>query len=178
MTLPANGNSLPSVQVEEFEGPLDLLLDEVRRQNVAIEKIAMAPIVARFLEYVRTAAERNLNLDIEWLHMAATLIHWKSRSLLPADATGEPQRTPSATAWSSNSWRTGNRRPRNWPAAALSSRPSFPELRWESFVRQQTAQTNLRNPLRQRLGPDAAGTGSRDLVREPSKGQPTMARYF
>ena len=68
MTLPASGNSLPSVQVEAFEGPLDLLLEEVRQQNVAIEKIAMAPIVARFLEYVRTAAERNLNLDIEWLH--------------------------------------------------------------------------------------------------------------
>ena len=86
MTLPDNGNSLPSVQVEAFDGPLDLLLDEVRRQNVAIEKISMAPIVARFLEYLRTAAERNLNLDIEWLHMAATLIHWKSRSLLPAEA--------------------------------------------------------------------------------------------
>jgi segregation and condensation protein A len=94
MTLPDNGNSLPSVQVEAFDGPLDLLLDEVRRQNVAIEKIAMAPIVARFLEYVRTAAERNLNLDIEWLHMAATLIHWKSRSLLPSDAMTEPAADP------------------------------------------------------------------------------------
>ena len=94
MTLPASGSSLPPVQVEAFEGPLDLLLDEVRRQNVAIESIAMAPIVARFLAYVRTAAERNLNLDIEWLHMAATLIHWKSRSLLPPDASEEPQRDP------------------------------------------------------------------------------------
>jgi segregation and condensation protein A len=83
--------SLPSVQWEQFDGPLDLLLEEVRRQNVAIEKISMAPIVARFLEYVRTAAERNLNLDIEWLHMAATLIHWKSRSLLPSDAGGQAQ---------------------------------------------------------------------------------------
>ena len=66
----------------------------MRRQNVAIESIAMAPIVARFLEYVRRPAERNLNLDIEWLHMAATLIHWKSRSLLPPDASGEPQTDP------------------------------------------------------------------------------------
>lgn len=89
---PGSPTSLPLVMAEEFEGPLDLLLDEVRRQNVAIEKIAMAPIVARFLEYLRTAAERNLNLDIEWLHMAATLIQWKSRVLLPADATpGAPQ---------------------------------------------------------------------------------------
>ena len=49
------GSSVPSVQVEEFEGPLDLLLDEVRRQNVSIDKISMAPITARFLEYMHTA---------------------------------------------------------------------------------------------------------------------------
>ena len=93
MALPASAASLPPpIQLLEFEGPLDLLLNEVRRQNVAIESIAMAPIVARFLAYVGAAAERNLNLDIEWLHMAATLIHWKSRSLLPQDASGEPHR--------------------------------------------------------------------------------------
>jgi len=69
---------------EPYEGPLDLLLAEVRRQRVAIERIAMAPIVARFLEYMRTAARRNLALDIEWLAMAATLIEWKSLALLPS----------------------------------------------------------------------------------------------
>lgn len=94
MALPANATSLPSIQVEHFEGPLDLLLDEVRRQNVPVEKITMAPIVARFLEFMRTAAVRNLNLDIEWLHMAATLIHWKSLSLLPASIIGEPAADP------------------------------------------------------------------------------------
>jgi segregation and condensation protein A len=72
--------------MERFEGPLDLLLAEVRHQNVAIKNIALAPIVGRFLEYLRSAVERNLNLDIEWLHMAATLIDWKSRSLLPTEA--------------------------------------------------------------------------------------------
>ena len=93
MALPANAASLPPpVHLPEFEGPLDLLLYEVRRQNVAIENIAMAPIVARFLAYVCAAAERNLNLDIEWLHMAATLIHWKSRSLLPRDITEDSQK--------------------------------------------------------------------------------------
>lgn len=84
----------PPVQLPEFEGPLDLLLEEVRRQNVAIEQIAMAPIVARFLEYVGAAAGRNLNLDIEWLHMASTLIYWKSRSLLPQAASVDPQNDP------------------------------------------------------------------------------------
>jgi segregation and condensation protein A len=95
MTLPAKAASPPPpVQSEEFQGPLDLLLEEVHRQNVALENISMAPIVARFLEYVGSAAGRNLNLDIEWLHMAATLIHWKSRSLLPPDAGGSPQKDP------------------------------------------------------------------------------------
>jgi len=68
-----------------YEGPLDLLLDEVRRQKVAIEEVAIAPMAARFLEYVRGAASRNLHLDMEWLHMAAVLIHWKSQALLPVE---------------------------------------------------------------------------------------------
>jgi len=76
----------------KFEGPLDLLLDEVRRQNVDIERIRMAPLVARFLGYVQAAGRRNLNLDIEWLHTASILIQWKSRSLLPHEPTAEPTR--------------------------------------------------------------------------------------
>jgi segregation and condensation protein A len=87
MTTPLS--SLPPVQVGEFEGPLDLLLDEVRRQNIAIEEIALGPMAERFLSYVRTATECRLNLDIEWIHMAATLIQWKSRSLLPRDPAVE-----------------------------------------------------------------------------------------
>ncbi len=83
--------SLPhSVEWREFEGPLDLLLEEVRRQNVDVERIQMAPLVARFLGYVRTARQRDLNLDIEWLHTASVLIQWKSRSLLPNEPTAEP----------------------------------------------------------------------------------------
>ena len=80
----------PHVDQEIFSGPIDLLVDEVRRQNVPVEEIAMAPLAARFLEYVHAAPGRNLNLDIEWLHWAATLIQWKSRSLLPQD----PRETP------------------------------------------------------------------------------------
>jgi segregation and condensation protein A len=83
------------VQSEQFEGPLDLLLDEVRRQNVEIETLALAPIVSRFLDYVTEASSKNLNLDIDWLHMAAVLIHWKSQALLPANAErtgGDPIR--------------------------------------------------------------------------------------
>jgi segregation and condensation protein A len=69
------------------------LLEAVRQQKVAIKDLAMAPLVARFFEfeYVETAASRNLDLDIEWLLMAATLIQWKSRSLLP---TGQREPDP------------------------------------------------------------------------------------
>lgn len=87
-------DSLPSAPTETFEGPLDLLLDEVRRQNIAIEQVALAPLVARYLAYMRAAASHNVNLDIEWVHMAATLIQWKSRSLLPSDPIGTPAADP------------------------------------------------------------------------------------
>src|SRR5579871_2653678 len=81
--------STQSREFEEFDGPLDLLLDEVRRQNVAIERVRLAPVTKRFLEYVRSASHRSLTLNIDWLQMAATLIHWKSQALLPAEPAGE-----------------------------------------------------------------------------------------
>ena len=72
-----------SLPAPAFDGPLDFLLEEARRQNVALDQIALAPLVARYLDYLATAPA-DLNGNIEWLHMAATLIYWKSRSLLPA----------------------------------------------------------------------------------------------
>ena len=63
----------------------------MRRQNVSIEQIDLAPLAARFLNYVRQASLAQLNLDIEWLHMAATLIKWKSRALLPHDPAAPPE---------------------------------------------------------------------------------------
>jgi segregation and condensation protein A len=95
--IPSSSATLPpSIQFEQFDGPLDLLLDEVRRQNIEIRNVNMAPITARFLQYVRTAGQRNLNLNMEWLQMAATMIHWKSQSLLPGGPGAEkpPDRMP------------------------------------------------------------------------------------
>jgi len=77
---------------DAFDGPLDLLLDEIRRQRIAIEEVALAPLVARYLAYMETAAAQQLPLDIDWILLAATLIQWKSRSLLPA--TGTSARDP------------------------------------------------------------------------------------
>ena len=56
-----------------------------------IEHIDLAPLAARFLDYVHQASLAHLNLDIEWLHMAATLIQWKSRALLPHDPAAPPE---------------------------------------------------------------------------------------
>lgn len=69
-----------------FDGPLDLLIDEVRRQRIALEDVTLAPLVARYLDYMQTAAVSGLPLDIDWILLAATLIQWKSRSLLPPPA--------------------------------------------------------------------------------------------
>lgn len=88
--------STTSLPLETFDGPLDLLLDEVRRQRVAIEAVALAPLVARYLDYLQAAAERHLPLDMDWILLAATLIQWKSRTLLPppagAPVAGDPIR--------------------------------------------------------------------------------------
>jgi len=93
--MPAEAGSLPSgYRPEQFDGPLDLLFEEVRRQNVAIENIALAPVAARYLEFVQAAIDGGLHLDMEWLHMAATLILWKSRALLPAGAEQAPGADP------------------------------------------------------------------------------------
>ena len=78
---------------DAFDGPLDLLLDEVRRQRIAIEEVALAPLVARYLAYMEAAAALERPLDIDWILLAATLIQWKSRSLLPA-AAGAPAGDP------------------------------------------------------------------------------------
>jgi segregation and condensation protein A len=73
------------VRLDEFEGPLDLLLSLIRRQKINIYDIPIARITQQYLDYVRQAEELNINLGGEFVFMAATLIHIKSRMLLPSD---------------------------------------------------------------------------------------------
>jgi segregation and condensation protein A len=84
--------SRPSLPLESYAGPLDLLLDEVRRQNISLEAVALAPFVARYLDYMHQAARAGQPLAIDWILLAATLIQWKSRALLApaADPAGDP----------------------------------------------------------------------------------------
>lgn len=71
--------------LEKYDGPLDLLLDLIRRQEINIYDIPIAQITAQYIEYMQKAAEMNIELSAEFVYMAATLIHIKSRMLLPRD---------------------------------------------------------------------------------------------
>lgn len=71
--------------LEHYDGPLDLLLDLIRKQEINIYDIPIAKITQQYLDYVQQAAEMNIELSAEFVYMAATLIHIKSRMLLPKD---------------------------------------------------------------------------------------------
>lgn len=72
-------------QLEEYEGPLDLLLDLIRKQEINIYDIPIAQITAQYLEYMQKALELDIDLSSEFVYTAATLIHIKSKMLLPDD---------------------------------------------------------------------------------------------
>ena len=77
------------VFLEAFEGPLDLLLYLIRKQNFNILDIPMAGVTRQYLSYVDEIRSRNLELAAEYLLMAAMLIEIKSRMLLPPKKTPE-----------------------------------------------------------------------------------------
>ena len=84
--------------LEAFEGPLDLLLYLIRKQNFNILDIPMAAVTRQYLSYVDEVRAANLELAAEYLLMAAMLIEIKSRMLLPprAKAGGEEPEDPRA----------------------------------------------------------------------------------
>jgi segregation and condensation protein A len=71
--------------LEQYDGPLDLLLDLIRKQQIDIRDIPISTITAQYLDYLDKAREMDMNLSAEFVFMAATLIHIKSRMLLPTD---------------------------------------------------------------------------------------------
>jgi len=73
------------IHLEQYEGPLDLLLDLIRKQQIDIKDIPIATITSQYLEYMDKAREMDLDLGAEFVYMAATLIHIKSKMLLPRD---------------------------------------------------------------------------------------------
>ena len=77
--------------LEHYDGPLDLLLDLIRKQQIDIKDIPIAAITSQYLEYIDKAREMDMDLSAEFVYMAATLIHIKSKMLLPRDPALEKE---------------------------------------------------------------------------------------
>ncbi len=77
----------PAIKLEAYQGPLDLLLDLIRQQQINIYDIPIARITRQYLDYLKMMEELNIDLAGEFVLMAATLIYIKSRTLLPPDPT-------------------------------------------------------------------------------------------
>jgi len=80
----------PPIKLEAYEGPLDLLLDLIRKQQINIYDIPIAKITKQYLDYLHLLRELNIDVAGEFIFMAATLIYIKSRTLLPPDPTVPP----------------------------------------------------------------------------------------
>jgi segregation and condensation protein A len=81
----------PAVKLEVYEGPLDLLLDLIRKQEINIYDIPIARITKQYLDYLHLMEELNIDIAGEFIFMAATLIYIKSRLLLPRESTAPPE---------------------------------------------------------------------------------------
>lgn len=84
---PASAAQPYAVRLDDFEGPLDLLIHLVRRHELDVLNIPIAFVASKYMEYLELA--RSLDIDVagDYLVMAATLAYLKSRELLPADNT-------------------------------------------------------------------------------------------
>jgi segregation and condensation protein A len=78
-----------TVRLEAFEGPLDLLLHLIRKDEIDIWNIPIAHITEQYLEYLQIMKDLNINLAAEWLTMASNLIYIKSRMLVPEENEDE-----------------------------------------------------------------------------------------
>jgi segregation and condensation protein A len=85
------GEPPPAVKLAIYEGPLDLLLDLIRKQQIDIYDIPIARITQQYLDYLHMLQELNIDVAGEFIFMAATLIHIKSRMLLPPDSNAPPE---------------------------------------------------------------------------------------
>jgi len=85
--LPADSRYVVSLDV--FEGPLDLLLHLIRKHEIDVFDIPIAFVTKKYLEYLDLMQELNLDLAAEYLEMAATLLHIKSRMMVPSPNEGE-----------------------------------------------------------------------------------------
>ena len=83
------GRHAYTFRLEGFEGPLDLLLHLIQKNELDIFNIPIALITEQYLEYLQLIKVLNLDIAGEYLLMASTLLHIKSKMLLPKSSAGE-----------------------------------------------------------------------------------------
>jgi segregation and condensation protein A len=78
------------INLPVYEGPLDLLLDLIRKQEIDIHNIPIAKVTEQYLDYLHQLEKLDIDVSADFIYMAATLIHIKSKMLLPPDPLGGP----------------------------------------------------------------------------------------
>ena len=79
------------INIPMYEGPLDLLLDLIKKQEMNIHDIQISQITSQYLDYLHKLEELNVDVSAEFIYMAATLIYIKSKMLLPPDPLATPE---------------------------------------------------------------------------------------
>ena len=82
------------VKINEFEGPLDLLLHLIKKSNIDIYDISLEEITNQYMDYIHKMEELNLDIASEYLVMASDLLEYKSRSLLPKKEEEKDEEDP------------------------------------------------------------------------------------
>jgi segregation and condensation protein A len=79
------------IHLDAYDGPLDLLLDLIKKQEMDIHNIPIAKITGQYLEYLHKLEQLDMDISAEFIYMAATLIYIKSKMLLPPDPLASPE---------------------------------------------------------------------------------------
>jgi segregation and condensation protein A len=79
------------IHLEAYDGPLDLLLDLIKKQEIDIHNIPIAKITGQYLDYLHKLEQLDMDISADFIYMAATLIYIKSKMLLPPDPLAGPE---------------------------------------------------------------------------------------
>jgi segregation and condensation protein A len=79
------------IHLDSYDGPLDLLLDLIKKQEIDIHNIPIAKITGQYLEYLHKLEQLDMDISADFIFMAATLIYIKSKMLLPPDPLAGPE---------------------------------------------------------------------------------------
>ena len=174
----AAGEPAFTVDLDGFEGPLDLLLELARRQKVDLSRISILALAEQYLEFVEAARKLRLELAADYLVMAAWLAFLKSRLLLPAAPAGRGSRRLDARrgARAAPARAGGDSQGRRVPARPASPRPRL--LRQgRAGADRDVAPNDIRGqPLRPAGGLRAAGAATRARARALQDARGLVAR--